>query len=109
MFMWVWVPDPVCHTGSGNSASWRPFETSCAAASRSEEHTSELQSQSNLVCRLIISEEHTSELRHSQISYAVFCLKKKKTKYSIITEYGKTITDRVVLRIQQGVSGAMIV
>src|SRR5688572_16480639 len=26
------------------------------------------------------SEEHTSELSHSQISYAVFCLKKKKTK-----------------------------
>src|SRR2546427_8859932 len=26
------------------------------------------------------SEEHTSELRHSQISYAVFCLKKKKNK-----------------------------
>src|SRR2546430_7640905 len=25
------------------------------------------------------SEEHTSELSHSQISYAVFCLKKKKT------------------------------
>src|SRR2546427_13182699 len=24
------------------------------------------------------SEEHTSELSHSQISYAVFCLKKKK-------------------------------
>src|SRR2546430_16979238 len=27
--------------------------------------------------RLDRSEEHTSELRHSQISYAVFCLKKK--------------------------------
>src|SRR2546429_7142938 len=27
------------------------------------------------------SEEHTSELRHGYISYAVFCLKKKKTKY----------------------------
>src|SRR2546430_3574169 len=26
----------------------------------------------------IRSEEHTSELSHSQISYAVFCLKKKK-------------------------------
>src|SRR5689334_24361397 len=26
------------------------------------------------------SEEHTSELRHSSISYAVFCLKKKKNK-----------------------------
>src|SRR2546430_5413451 len=26
------------------------------------------------------SEEHTSELHHSQISYAVFCLKKKKKR-----------------------------
>src|SRR5690554_7094900 len=26
------------------------------------------------------SEEHTSELRHVRISYAVFCLKKKKNK-----------------------------
>src|SRR2546427_1204559 len=29
--------------------------------------------------KLIRSEEHTSELSHSQISYAVFCLKKKNT------------------------------
>src|SRR3712207_7002639 len=29
------------------------------------------------------SEEHTSELRHANISYAVFCLKKKK-KISVI-------------------------
>src|SRR5690242_21179258 len=28
--------------------------------------------------RAIRSEEHTSELRHMSISYAVFCLKKKK-------------------------------
>src|SRR2546427_9645417 len=48
------------------------------AALRSEEHTSELQSQSNLVCRLLSSEKHTSNSSHSQISYAVFCLKKKK-------------------------------
>src|SRR5690606_41148185 len=27
------------------------------------------------------SEEHTSELHHVKISYAVFCLKKKKNKY----------------------------
>src|SRR3989454_1751927 len=33
------------------------------ANGRSEEHTSELQSPCNLVCRLIISEEHTSELQ----------------------------------------------
>src|SRR2546430_1938034 len=30
------------------------------------------------------SEEHTSELRHSQISYAVFCLKKKKSKPVVV-------------------------
>src|SRR2546427_10960819 len=30
--------------------------------------------------RGVRSEEHTSELSHSQISYAVFCLKKKKNK-----------------------------
>src|SRR3712207_7692331 len=29
--------------------------------------------------RLRRSEEHTSELSHANISYAVFCLKKKKT------------------------------
>src|SRR2546428_9129322 len=30
------------------------------------------------------SEEHTSELQHSQISYAVFCLKKKMQNFSDI-------------------------
>src|SRR5260221_5197771 len=29
-------------------------------------------------CRALRSEEHTSELHHTVISYAVFCLKKKK-------------------------------
>src|SRR3989454_6703792 len=33
------------------------------ANGRSEEHTSELQSPCNLVCRLILSEKHTSELQ----------------------------------------------
>src|SRR2546427_1814058 len=33
------------------------------------------------------SEEHTSELRHSQISYAVFCLKKKKKKKTSPKQY----------------------
>src|SRR2546430_7652370 len=31
----------------------------CAAAARSEEHTSELQSQSNLVCRLLLEKKKT--------------------------------------------------
>src|SRR5688572_31638905 len=32
------------------------------------------------------SEEHTSESSHSQISYAVFCLKKKKKKQHTIKQ-----------------------
>src|SRR2546427_2327157 len=46
---------------------------------RSEEHTSELQSQSNLVCRIIDRKSTRLNSSHSQISYAVFCLKKKKS------------------------------
>src|SRR5688572_31817247 len=34
--------------------------------------------------RIARSEEHTSESSHSQISYAVFCLKKKKTQLIIL-------------------------
>src|SRR2546427_9271164 len=41
---------------------------------RSEEHTSELQSQSNLVCRIIDRKSTRLNSSHSQISYAVFCL-----------------------------------
>src|SRR3712207_8851989 len=34
---------------------------------------------------LLRSEEHTSELRHANISYAVFCLKKKKNTLHVYT------------------------
>src|SRR3712207_7011785 len=34
------------------------------------------------------SEEHTSELRHANISYAVFCLKKKKTHGHALLQFG---------------------
>src|SRR3989475_9510711 len=74
------------------SSAWR---SDVCSSDRSEEHTSELQSQSNLVCRIIRSEENTSELQsqsnlvcriidrkstrlnssQSQMSYDVFCLK----------------------------------
>src|SRR2546430_9614296 len=46
---------------------------------RSEEHTSELQSQSNIVCRLLLEKKQKStrlNSSHSQISYPVFCLNK---------------------------------
>src|SRR2546427_8568959 len=46
---------------------------------RSEEHTSELQSQSNLVCRLLLgSEEHTSELQSQSNLVCRLLLEKKK-------------------------------
>src|SRR3989440_9481955 len=44
---------------------------------RSEEHTSELQSRSDLVCRLLLEKKKSLNSSHDQISYAVFCLKKK--------------------------------
>src|SRR5699024_11614536 len=45
------------------------------------EFTIEFKSFPNLI-NFIRSEEHTSNSRHVSISYAVFCLKKKKTKTS---------------------------
>src|SRR2546430_7454961 len=47
-----------------------------AAEVRSEEHTSELQSQSNLVCRLLLEKKKTTttpDARHSCIAHAVVC------------------------------------
>src|SRR2546430_8764766 len=38
-------------------ASWAIRVTSAASSRRSEEHTSELQSQSNLVCRLLLEKK----------------------------------------------------
>src|SRR2546426_2444324 len=50
------------------------------ANGRSEEHTSELQSPCNLVCRLILSEEHTSELQSPCNLVCRLLLEKKKTR-----------------------------
>src|SRR2546427_1964867 len=49
-----WPPSSCSSTGcsGGVSIAWPP-----PASSRSEEHTSELQSQSNLVCRLLLEKK----------------------------------------------------
>src|SRR2546427_2050361 len=39
---------------------------SCAASTRSEEHTSELQSQSNLVCRLLLEKKNEGIVRDTR-------------------------------------------
>src|SRR2546430_7992258 len=38
---------------------------------RSEEHTSELQSQSNLVCRLLLEKKKTQNTQHPDLSYII--------------------------------------
>src|SRR6202034_4567377 len=55
------------------------WSSDACSSDRSEEHTSELQSQSNLVCRLIRSEEHTSELQSQSNLVCRLLLEKKKS------------------------------
>src|SRR3954466_8501782 len=56
--------------------------SACKKCARSEEHTSELQSHDNLVCRLLLeknrSEEHTSELQSHDNLVCRLLLEKKK-------------------------------
>src|SRR2546427_8435544 len=71
-FSWTWSREfalgigitPSCEMPKDQLASSRP--TPCrvrgAADRRSEEHTSELQSQSNLVCRLLLEKKKTKTL-----------------------------------------------
>src|SRR2546427_8202751 len=63
-------------SGQGAPAKWQEHASdsvrgwacyligSDASATRSEEHTSELQSQSNLVCRLLLEKKNTHNIGH---------------------------------------------
>src|SRR4051795_8109311 len=63
--------------------------SACQTCARSEEHTSELQSHSHLVCRLLLekkvrSEEHTSELQsHSHLVCRLLLEKKKHSTVAV--------------------------
>src|SRR2546427_7315775 len=64
LFRSAWVSDP-SERGSASDASrkrWASLRAS--SARRSEEHTSELQSQSNLVCRLLLEKKKKKKHRH---------------------------------------------
>src|SRR2546427_2792525 len=54
---------PMGKTGAGTEKRWRP-ECRASLAPRSEEHTSELQSQSNLVCRLLLEKKKKKRKKH---------------------------------------------
>src|SRR2546430_9575448 len=47
------------HSSSACFSRWPPARAVVYCARRSEEHTSELQSQSNLVCRLLLEKKKT--------------------------------------------------
>src|SRR2546430_7077539 len=54
---WEWKVTPSANSGVKYNVS----EEMSIAQNRSEEHTSELQSQSNLVCRLLLEKKKNSE------------------------------------------------
>src|SRR2546427_7950007 len=67
----VWPPpsrsakvSPLCINRLAVTTVWRHFPTH-----RSEEHTSELQSQSNLVCRLLLEKKKTNQ--HSSVNHHI--------------------------------------
>src|SRR2546430_5923835 len=59
-----------CRTWGAHPRRWQAVSTArvkarkrrCSSGSRSEEHTSELQSQSNLVCRLLLEKKKQRQL-----------------------------------------------
>src|SRR2546430_9744188 len=63
-------PDTCC-LGSGlvSRTRARTRATACSEKRRSEEHTSELQSQSNLVCRLLLEKKNKVDLVISAVSH----------------------------------------
>src|SRR6266566_10141631 len=68
---------------AGSPARWLKSQRtgmSFLPSARSEEHTSELQSPCNLVCRLLLEKKNT------KISYGTILIKKKKLSTSIKTK-----------------------
>src|SRR5688572_32362476 len=63
--VWQAMP-PACCTLSSTASASQSRRTSTTICTRSEEHTSELQSQSNLVCRLLLEKKNTTntDCRH---------------------------------------------
>src|SRR2546430_2936201 len=61
VFLWPAFWMPIVNSPSGDTADYLASRFSHNL--RSEEHTSELQSQSNLVCRLLLENKKTNPLR----------------------------------------------
>src|SRR5688572_31237790 len=55
----IWAWHPIFYSSKTPTATTRPTRPPCL---RSEEHTSELQSQSNLVCRLLLEKKKKKKI-----------------------------------------------
>src|SRR2546427_6308108 len=79
------MPASAGEQGPGEITRRSIFSRSTRAI-RSEEHTSELQSQSNLVCRLLLEKKkHTSELQSQSNLVCRLLLEKKKREHRLHT------------------------
>src|SRR5690606_40589953 len=56
-FRMEYIQDPPTDTGASGFYRWRQANVRRRAEARSEEHTSELQSRENLVCRLLLEKK----------------------------------------------------
>src|SRR5690606_39514954 len=57
----MWICQSSCDIHSW-PAGWHPRSGSRSPVARSEEHTSELQSRENLVCRLLLEKKHITSI-----------------------------------------------
>src|SRR2546421_9347850 len=72
------------------------WSSDVCSSDRSEEHTSELQSRSDLVCRLLSSEEHTSEVQsRSDIECRLLLEKKKPELQSLAYIVCRLLLDKI--------------
>src|SRR2546430_9855282 len=60
------------HHGPATQSRPRPLALQHVRGGRSEEHTSELQSQSNLVCRLLLEKKKTTPLDNAQRHTSIY-------------------------------------
>src|SRR5260370_26918164 len=74
-------------------ARWPARTRGCArtsgprSAPRSEEHTSELQSHLNLVCRLLLEKKKKNKEKHSQVYNEKRILRQHKQRRAYVIEY----------------------
>src|SRR2546430_10619572 len=66
--VWKWSGRPTSFTAAQSGSQTGCHMGSMSHEQRSEEHTSELQSQSNLVCRLLL--EKKKQIQHNCASHA---------------------------------------